>query len=86
MCFNLLSNKRSNHGKDIADGDGQALGGMVKGSFNDDYGPGSQNLVRHLAHKHPRPKTEQDTRYFGTKGFYATTRYVYIFMFVKYPI
>ena len=78
--FNFLSNYIAKHGKDIADGDGQALGGMVKGSFKDDYGLGSQSLVRHLAHKHPRPKTERHTIYFGTKGFYATTPYVYMFM------
>ena len=48
--------KPSNHGKDIADCDGQALKGMVKRSYNDDYGPGTQNLVRHLAAKYPRLK------------------------------
>ena len=52
----------------------------MKGLFKDDYGLGSQSLVRHLAHKHPRPKTERHTIYFGTKGFYATTRYVHMFM------
>ena len=40
------------HGKDIADGDDPAVSGMVKGSFDDDYGKGTQNLVHHLAHKH----------------------------------
>lgn len=53
---------------------------MVKGSFNDDYGAGSQNLVRHLAQKHPRPKTERHTRYFGMKGFYANNEYCYMFL------
>ena len=52
---------------------------MTKGSFNDDYGGGSQSLVRHLAHKHPRPRTERHTRYFGSRGLYATTMYVYLF-------
>ena len=37
------------HGKDIADGDGSAVSGMVRSSFQDDYGKGTQNLVRHLA-------------------------------------
>ena len=74
-----MSNQPAKHGKDIADGDGQALGSMTKGSFNDDYGGGSQSLVRHLAHKHPRPRTERHTRYFGSRGLYATTMYVYLF-------
>ena len=47
--------KIKKNGKDIADGDGQAVGGMVKYYFKDNYGEGSQSLVRHLAHKHPRP-------------------------------
>lgn len=68
------------HGKDIADGDGSAVSGMVKKSFDDDYGEGSRNLVRHLATKYPRPKTERHTRYYGEKGLYATTDYVYMFV------
>ena len=52
------------HGKDIADGDGSVVSGMVKKSFDDDYGEGTRNLVRHLATKYPRPKTERHTRYF----------------------
>ena len=59
--------KISTHGKDIADGDGAAVSGMVKGSFGDNYGKGSQNLVQHLAHKHPRPKTARHTRYYGRR-------------------
>ena len=54
--------KPSKHGKDIADGDAHAVGGMVKRSFNDDYGKGTQNLVRHLAYKYPAPKMERRTR------------------------
>ena len=38
------------HGKDIANGDGSAVSGMVKKSFYDDYRKGIQSLVRHLAH------------------------------------
>ena len=68
------------HGKDVADGDGSAVSGMVRNSFKDDYGSGSQNLVRHLAHKHPTPKSERRTRYFGQKGYYATTQYIYMFI------
>ena len=56
--------KPSKHGKDIADGDAHAVGGMVKRSFNDDYGKGTQNLVRHLAYKYPAPKMERRTRYY----------------------
>ena len=74
-----MSNQIAKHGKDIADGDGQALGSMTKGSFSDDYGGGSQSLARHLAHKHPRPRTERHTIYFGSRGLYATTMYVYLF-------
>ena len=35
--------KMSMHRKDIADGDGSAVKGMVKNSFDDDYGEGTQN-------------------------------------------
>ena len=70
--------KPSNNGKDIADGDGQALKGMVKRSYNDDYGPGTQNLVRHLVAKYPHPKVERKTRYYGMKGLYSVTHYIYV--------
>ena len=33
------------HGKDVADGDGSAVSGMVKGSFRDDYRGKTQDLV-----------------------------------------
>ena len=72
--------KPAKHGKDIADGDGQALDAMVKRSHNDDYDKGTQNLVRHLAAKYPRPKTERKTRYYGMRGLYSTTHYIYMFM------
>ena len=68
------------HGKDIADGDGSAVSGMVKQSFYDDYRKGTQNLVRHLAHKYPQPKTERHTRYFGPTGLYASTRYIFMYL------
>ncbi len=68
------------HGKDVADGDGSAVSGMVKKSFHDDYGKGTQNLVRHLAQKYPRPNIERQTRYFGEKGLYATTKYIYMYL------
>ena len=54
--FNFLSNYIAKHGKDIADGDGWELCGVVKGPFKDDYGPGSHSLVRHLAYKHTDQK------------------------------
>jgi hypothetical protein len=57
------------HGKDIADGDGSAVSGMVKKSFDDDYGEGSRNLVRHLATKYPHPKTERHTRFLERKEY-----------------
>jgi len=72
--------KVSMHGKDIADGDGSAVKGMVKNSFDDDYGEGTQNLVRHLAQKYPRPKDERRTRYFGQRRIYATSMYIYMYI------
>ena len=72
--------KPSKHGKDIADGDAQAVGGMVKRSFNDDYGEGTQNLVRHLASKYPAPKGDRKTRYYGRKGLYSTSDYIYMYI------
>ena len=72
--------KRAMHGKDVADGDGSAVSGMVKNSFHDDYGSGTQNLVRHLAHKYPRPNLERRNRYFGDRGLYATTKYIYMYI------
>ena len=68
------------HGKDIADGDGSAVSGMVKKSFHDNYGKGTQNLVRHLASKYPHPNTDRHTRYFGERGLYATTQYIYMYL------
>lgn len=78
ICEDLR--KVTMHGKDIADGDGSAVSGMVKKSFYDDYGKGTQNLVRHLAHKYPQPKTERHTRYFGERGLYASTRYIFMYL------
>jgi hypothetical protein len=72
--------KISMHGKDIADGDGAAVKGMVKKSFNDNYDGGSQNLVRHLASKFKSPRTERRTRYYGERGWYATTKYIFMFL------
>ena len=46
------------HGKDIANGDGLAVSGMVKSSFYDNYGNGTQNLVWHLAFKYPQPNKD----------------------------
>jgi len=58
------------HGKDVADGEGMAVKGMVKNSFHDYYGEETQNLVRHLAYKYPRPNIERLTRYCGEReGF-----------------
>ena len=37
----------------------QALKGMVKRSYDGDYGPDTQNLVWHLAAKYPRHKVER---------------------------
>ena len=65
MCHGLKcedKNKVTMHGKDIIDVDDSALSGMVEGSFHDDYGKGTQNLVRHLAQKNLWPNTERHTR------------------------
>jgi hypothetical protein len=67
-------------GKAVDDGDGSAVSGMVRCSFHDDYGDGTQNLVRHLAYKYPRPNLERRTRYYGERGLYATTQYIYMFL------
>ena len=68
------------HGKDIADGDGSAVSGMVRKSFMDDYGLGTRNLVRQLAFKFPAPKTERHTRYYGERGLYASTKYIFMYI------
>ena len=70
----------SMHGKDEADGDGYAIGGMVRSSFRDDYGNGTQNLVRHLAYKYPLPNLERRVRYYGEKGLYASSNRIYAFL------
>lgn len=72
--------KVSNHGKDIGDGEGATVSKMVRNCINHDYGPGSLNIVRQLAMKHPFPNKEHCTRYFGFRGIYATTRYIYMFL------
>ena len=53
---------------------------MVKISFNDDYGEGSRNLVRHLAATYPSPNVKHHTRYCGVRGIYATTTYIYMYI------
>ena len=68
------------HGKDIADGDGSAVSGMVRKSFKDDYGSGTRNLVRHLAYAYPGPDTKRHTRYFGERGLYASTKYIFMYI------
>ena len=68
------------HRKDIADEDGSAVSGMIKESFKDNYRLGTQNLLRHLAQKYPTPRVERRTQYFGHRGLYATTDYIYMYM------
>jgi len=67
-------------GKDIADGDGSAVSGMVKKSFYNNCGKGTQNLVRHLAYKYPHPKTDRHTRYFGERALYVSTQYMFMYL------
>ena len=83
FCRDMECNNRRKvtmHRKDIADGDGSAVSGMVKGSFQDEYGKGTQNLVHHLAYKYPQLNTERRTRYYGVKGLYTTTRYIFMYI------
>ena len=83
MCHGLDCEDRRKvtmHGKDIAYGDGSAVSDVVKGSFHDDFVEGMQNLVRHLAHKYPRPNTERHIQYFGVKGIYAPTKYIFMYI------
>ena len=47
-----VTQKPSKLEKGIADGDGHAVGYMIKNVFNENYGDGAQNLVRLLASKH----------------------------------
>ena len=68
------------HGRDITDGDGSAVSGMVKKYVYDNYRKGTQNLVHHLAHKYPQPKTECHTYYFGERGLYVLTRYIFMYL------
>ena len=53
---------------------------MTKGSFQDNYGKGTQHLVCHLAHKYPRPNTEHQMQYYGENRLYATTNYILIYI------
>ena len=76
--------KPANHGKDTADGDAQALKGMIKRSYNDDYGPGTQNLVRHLAAKYPHSKDEKKTRYYGTNEGPVLGNSLYLHVYQDY--
>ena len=68
------------HGKGVADGDGSAVKGMVKKSFYDDHGEGSRNIIRHLAAKYPSPNVKCHAWYFGMRGIYATTKYIYMYI------
>ena len=68
------------HSKDITYGDAQVAGRKTKKLSNDDYGRGTQNMVHHLASKYPRPKREQNIRYFAMKGLYSTPGYLYMYM------
>jgi len=66
------------YGKGIADGDGSVVEGMMKKSFNNEYGEGSRNLVWYLAAKYPSPNVKCHMRYCGVRGINATTKYSYI--------
>ena len=53
--------QRPHHEGKRADGAVAAARGMVRNSFHDNYGEGTQNLVRHLTFKHPCPNIERHT-------------------------
>jgi hypothetical protein len=75
------------HGKCTCDGLTHALKGNVLRAADDDYGPGTKGLVRHLAMKHPSPRTSKHTRHMkplndrsgGADGVFAVNRYVYMY-------
>jgi hypothetical protein len=80
-CNHVDKRNPPNHGKCCADGRTHSLKGYIQRSVNDDYGPGTQGLVRHLAAKNPSPKKiRSELRY--TKGVYdgmfAGGDYIYI--------
>jgi hypothetical protein len=70
----------SKHGKCLADGATMVQKGFIKGAAHDDYGDGTQALVRHLATKHPGPNSQRKARHFkGDGGLFCATRYIYIY-------
>ena len=70
------------HGKDITDDNGSAVSGIVKKSFDNDYGEGSQKLVHHLATKYPCLKTEHHTQYFEENKIYDKTN-IHVLTYLK---
>ena len=67
----------ADHGKSRSDGQGHVAGANIANSFDDNYGDGTQNLVRHLAKKYPRPIRGQRA---GPSGLYSPTHYLYIYI------
>ena len=53
---------------------------MVGSFFRDNYGEGTQNLVCHQAFKYSCSNIERHTQYYGTRGLYATMRYIWIYI------
>ena len=72
------------HGKCLSDCEGQVCSTYVHGSASDNYGAGTQNLIRHLAKKHPAPRRQRFTRHiqFSNErptGLYSADNYVWMY-------
>ena len=61
-----------------ADGDTHAFRLSVKQSFNDQYGEGSRDLVRHMVANFPLPVRSRKS--VGSIGLYSPTTYIYMYV------
>jgi hypothetical protein len=70
----------SKHGKCLADGATMVQKGNIQRSAEDNYGHGTNHLVRHLAEKFPSPAVNRKATHFkGRSGLFSATNYVYIY-------
>ena len=85
LCEDCRNTK--NHGKCTCDGLGHALKTNIYRLADDDYGPGTRNLLRQLALRFPGPRKSRQTRYAktcvsrggGNVGILSPDSYLYIF-------
>jgi len=70
-----------NQGKFPADGDTHTLKSKIRASAEDEYGPGTQGLVRHLAKTMDTPLQSRRNRYAnaGDGGVFMGTDYLFLF-------